>query len=474
MAKQVTRFICQKCGFESLKWSGQCEGCSDWNTLVETMMGVKKSGGGSKKASGGREPIRLSQVKSKDVARRTTGIGELDRVLGGGLVPGSVVLLAGEPGIGKSTLLTQLALTFSGPMPRSDSSPLRSGLKGLPSRTGLNEAVLYVCGEESPEQIKIRIERLGDPKRSGPAMRQERTLSGLSFLSETDVDGVVASVSGMKIRPSLVIVDSVQTMNTEDLTGMAGSVGQVRECSHRLLKMAKELNVSVILVGHVTKQGSIAGPKVLEHLVDTVLYLEGDKKHVFRILRANKNRFGSVDEVGVFLMSDKGLQEVSNPSDLFLEERQVSVPGSVVTAVMEGTRPVLVEIQALAVPSQLPVPRRVGNGINPQRLQLLTAVLSKRCRLPLGTMDVYVNVAGGLKLNEPAADLGICMAIASSFRNKPVDSKLAVFGEVGLLGEVRRVSFSEKRVKEAKKLGYSRVIGPEKVKTVLEAVRELS
>jgi len=297
-----------------------------------------------------------------------------------------------------------------------------------------------------------------------------------------------------------VIVDSVQTMNTEDLTGMAGSVGQVRECSHRLLKMAKELNISVILVGHVTKQGSIAGPKVLEHLVDTVLYLEGDKKHVFRILRANKNRFGSVDEVGVFLMSDKGLMEVSNPSDLFLEERQSKVPGSVVTAVMEGTRPVLVEVQALVNPSQLAVvtavmegtrpvlvevqalvnpsqlavPRRIGNGINPQRLQLLTAVLSKRCRLPLGNMDVYVNVAGGLKLNEPAADLGVCMAIASSFKNKPVDQKLAVFGEVGLLGEVRRVSFGEKRQKEALKLGYSRILSPEKVKTVVEAVRELT
>ncbi|MFH2061659.1 MAG: magnesium chelatase domain-containing protein, partial [Candidatus Beckwithbacteria bacterium] len=312
------------------------------------------------------------------------------------------------------------------------------------------------------------------------------------FLAETDVDVVVASVrelvssrSGTQInnknksstpgcKLGLVIVDSVQTMNTEDLTGMAGSVGQVRECSHRLLKMAKELNVPVFLVGHVTKQGTIAGPKVLEHLVDTVLYLEGDKKHVFRILRANKNRFGSVDEVGVFLMSDKGLTEVVNPSDLFLEERQVKVPGSVVTAVMEGTRPVLVEVQALVVPSQLAVPRRVGNGFNPLRLQLLTAVLSKRARLPLGKMDVYVNVAGGLKLNEPAADLGVCMAIASSFKNKPVSSKLAIFGEVGLLGEVRRVSFSEKRVREAKKLGYSRVMGPENIKTVVEAMRELT
>ena len=462
MSKQVTRFICQKCGYEALKWSGQCEGCNDWNTLVETMLAKKTvSGLGKSKKSGGVAPVKLSQVKSRDVSRVTTGIGELDRVLGGGMVPGSVVLLAGEPGIGKSTLLTQLSLTFSGPS--TDSSPQRSGLKGVPSRTDLNKTVIYVCGEESPEQIKLRIERLDHT----PGV-------SLSFLAETDVDEVIASVAGMGKKPGLVIVDSVQTMNTEDLTGMAGSVGQVRECSHRLLKMAKELNISVILVGHLTKQGSIAGPKVLEHVVDTVLYLEGDKKHVFRILRANKNRFGSVDEVGVFLMSDKGLMEVSNPSDLFLEERQSKVPGSVVTAVMEGTRPVLVEVQALVNPSQLAVPRRIGNGINPQRLQLLTAVLSKRCRLPLGNMDVYVNVAGGLKLNEPAADLGVCMAIASSFKNKPVDQKLAVFGEVGLLGEVRRVSFGEKRQKEALKLGYSRILSPEKVKTVVEAVRELT
>lgn len=439
MVKQVTRFICQKCGFEALKWQGQCEGCNEWNSLVETLQQVQtKQFGVKRRTSNSREPIKLSQVKSKNVDRVKTGIGELDRVLGNGMVPGSVVLLAGEPGIGKSTLLTQLSMRLRG-------------------------EVLYVCGEESPEQIKIRIERL----------KESKVESSLSFLSETNVDEVIASVQSMTKKPGLVIVDSVQTMNTEDLTGMAGSVGQVRECSHRLLKMAKELNVPVFLVGHVTKQGAIAGPKVLEHLVDTVLYLEGDKKHVFRILRAQKNRFGSVDEVGVFLMSDKGLTEVSNPSDVFLEERQKGVAGSCVVATMEGTRPVLVEIQALTVPSQLAVPRRVGTGVDRNRLQLLTAVLTKRCRLSLGQMDVYVNVAGGLKLNEPAADLGMCMAIASSFKNKPVSNKTAVFGEVGLLGEVRRVSFSEKRVKEAKKLGYSRVITPGSVKTVVEAVRLL-
>jgi DNA repair protein RadA/Sms len=355
------------------------------------------------------------------------------------MVPGSVVLLAGEPGIGKSTLLTQLALK-------------------------LEREVLYVCGEESPGQIRLRIDRVVRGKSIG---------RGLSFLGETDVDVVVETIKGIGKKMSLVMVDSIQTMQTEDLSGMAGSVGQVRECSYRLLNMAKELGVSVFLVGHVTKEGTIAGPKVLEHLVDTVLYLEGDKKHQFRILRAQKNRFGSVDEVGVFLMSDKGLTEVKNPSDVFLEERQKGVAGSCVVAAMEGTRPVLVEVQGLVIPSQLAVPRRVGAGVDQRRLQLLTAVLSKRCRLPLGQMDVYVNVAGGLRLNEPAVDLGVCLAIASSLKNKPLPARAAVVGEVGLLGEVRKVSFLDKREKEAKKLGYSRVIGPGQVKTLLEAIRML-
>jgi len=386
----------------------------------------------------GKQPVRLSQVKGKQADRQKTGIGELDRVLGGGMVGGSVVFLAGEPGIGKSTLLTQLALE-------------------------IEREVLYVCGEESPEQIKLRVNRLG--KKSVGAK--------LSFLPETNADEVIASVRGMGKKPSLVIVDSIQTMMTEDLSGMAGSVGQVRECAYRLLNMAKEIGVPVFLVGHVTKVGTIAGPKVLEHLVDTVLYLEGDKKHQFRILRAQKNRFGSVDEVGVFLMGDKGLTEVKNPSDVFLEERQKGVAGSCVVATMEGTRPVLVEVQGLVVPSQLAVPRRVGTGVDQRRLQLLVAVLSKRCRLPLGHMDVYVNVAGGLKIHEPAVDLGVCLAVASSLKNKALPTRVAVVGEVGLLGEIRKVSFLKKRITEAKKLGYSRVIGPDQAKTLLEAIRVL-
>jgi len=435
MARQVSRFVCQQCGFESPKWAGQCDGCGKWNSLVETVVVVRK--GKTRQGFGGVKPIRLSEVRGKGVDRVKTGIGEMDRVLGGGMVPGSVVLLAGEPGIGKSTLLTQLSLSLS-------------------------KQVVYVCGEESPEQIKLRINRLTVPQGKS-----------LSFLPVTDVDEVIASISGMTKKPDLVIMDSVQTLSTGDLTGMAGSVGQVRECSYRLLNMAKKTGITVFLVGHVTKQGAIAGPKVLEHLVDTVLYLEGDKRHVFRILRAQKNRFGSVDEVGVFLMSDKGLTEVKNPSDVFLEERQKNVAGSCVVATMEGTRPVLVEVQALVIPSQLAIPRRVGTGVDQRRLQLLVAVLSKRCRLALGQMDVYVNVAGGLRLMEPAVDLGVCLAIASSFKNKPVAEKTAAIGEVGLLGEIRKVSFLEKRVEEAKKLGYSKVIGPEQVKNLLEAIRGL-
>jgi len=437
MAKQVSRFVCQNCGVEFPKWAGQCSGCNQWNTLVETVITVKKKTGFGSNVQA-KQPIRLSQVKGRQADRQRIGIGELDRVLGGGMVGGSVVFLAGEPGIGKSTLLTQLALK-------------------------IEREVLYVCGEESPEQIKLRIDR----------MKNRGSGKGLSFLPETNVDEVIASVQSMGKKPNLVIVDSIQTMKTDDLSGMAGSVGQVRECSYRLLNMAKELNIPVFLVGHVTKMGAIAGPKVLEHLVDTVLYLEGDKKHTFRILRAQKNRFGSVDEVGVFLMTDNGLIEVKNPSDVFLEEKQKNAAGSCVVSTMEGTRPVLVEVQALVVPSQLAIPRRVGTGVDQRRLQLLVAVLTKKCRLSLGQMDVYVNVAGGLRLIEPAVDLGVCMAIASSFKNKPLGQRTAVFGEVGLLGEIRKVGFIEKRIREAKKLGYSRIIGPGQVKTVLEAVRLL-
>jgi len=431
MPKTSTRSVCQNCGNEALKWAGRCNGCGEWNTLVETtvstMRPAKRQRSGTISST---QPIKFTDVKGKEFVRVKSGIGELDRVLGGGLVPGSVVLLAGEPGIGKSTLLTQLALKVEGSDP----------------------STLYVCGEESPEQIKMRILRLKFTSEVKKSATSE--VSGLSFLPTTDVDEVIASAG----RPGLLIVDSIQTMATTDLTGMAGSVGQIRECAFRLLNYAKETGTVVFLVGHITKEGVIAGPKILEHLVDTVLYLEGDRRHEFRILRSQKNRFGSVDEVGVFLMNDSGLSEVTNPSDIFLEERQTNVAGSCVAVVMEGTRPMLVEIQALVVPSQLAVPRRVGSGIDLRRLTLLTAVLSKRLKLPLGSYDVFVNVAGGLNLKEPAADLAVCLAVVSSLKNKPVGAKTAVFGEVGLLGEIRQVSFAEKRLREAKKLGYKPLI----------------
>ena len=430
MPKSVTHFICQNCGAEFPKWLGKCEQCGQWNSLVETLVSTKKP---AKLQRSGLAVIKFNDIKNKEIKRQSTGIGELNRVLGGGLVPGSVVLLAGEPGIGKSTLLTQLALKSVGTVP----------------------TVLYICGEESPEQIKMRVLRLKGTDLS------KRSVPTLAFLPTTDVDEVIASAG----KPALMIVDSIQTMSTQDLTGMAGSVGQVRECAFRLLNLAKNSGIVVFLVGHITKEGAIAGPKILEHLVDTVLYLEGDKRHEFRILRSSKNRFGSVDEVGVFQMTDGGLKEVSNPSDIFLEETPKNVSGSCIACVMEGTRPMLVEIQALVVTSQLAVPRRVGSGIDLRRLTLLTAVLSKRLRLPLGSYDVYVNVAGGLNLKEPAADLAVCLAIVSSFKNKPLGAKACAFGEVGLLGEVRQVSFSDKRIKEAKKLGYSRIISLSRFRT---------
>lgn len=442
MVRQISRFVCQNCGAEFPKWSGQCGSCGQWNNLVETIVATKTKRGFSQGGLGKTgEPIKFADVSKKKIERIKIGINEFDRVLGGGVVPGSVTLLAGEPGIGKSTLLTQLAL--------------------------VSPSVLYVCAEESPEQIRLRIDRLGYQPNVG------QLFQGLLFLPETDVDVILGTIRTMAKKPDLVIVDSIQTMSTTDLSGMAGSVGQVRESAYRLLNLAKELGLSMFLVGHVTKQGSIAGPKVLEHLVDTVLYLEGDKKYQFRILRSQKNRFGSVDEVGVFIMTDAGLKEVANPSDVFLEEHQGGIPGSAVVATMEGTRPVLVEVQALVVPSQLAVPRRVGAGVDQRRLQLLVAVLSKRCHLPLGKMDVYVNVAGGLRLIEPAVDLGICLAIASNLKNQPLAKKIAVVGEVGLLGEVRKISFLEKRIKEAKKLGYSQIISPQQVKTLPEALKQL-
>ena len=460
MPKEKSVFVCQNCGSETPKWSGQCPTCGQWNTLVETVVFTKVKGQKSKVKSLTGDVIKLSEIKltSTTNQRLSTGIGEFDRVLGGGIVPGSITLVAGEPGIGKSTLLTQLALNVGKVQKVGEA---RKEERNNTSRTlpTSHTSILYVCGEESPEQVKLRVDRL-------PSNRS----TNLLLLPETNVDIICATIGNEK-GIGLVIIDSIQSLFTEDLTGTAGSVGQVRESAQRLLRIGKQLRLPIFLVGHVTKEGSIAGPKVLEHLVDTVLELTGERTTAFRILHAAKNRFGPTDEIGVFEMAASGLKEITNPSQAFLEESQTGVPGSAVVVIMEGTRPVLVEIQALVVKSQLAVPRRVARGIPVSKVQLLAAVLQRRGYLAgLGEADIFVNVAGGLTVSEPAADLGIALAIASSLTNRPLPVKTAVIGEVGLLGEIRRVSFLEKRLKEAQKLGYSRIISPDKAKTLRQAL----
>ncbi len=416
-----TLYICQSCGHESPRWSGRCPQCREWNTFVETIASTSSSKLQSKVQS-------LNEVATGASSRISTGIGEFDRVLGGGIVPGSVILLAGEPGVGKSTLLMQVASSVG---------------------------ALYVSGEESGSQLKLRADRL------------QIKVGNIQILPETDVDAILSSHSSYP----LVIVDSVQTLTTQDLSAGAGTISQVREGARRLSLWAKEVGIPLILVGHVTKEGSIAGPKVLEHTVDVVLYLEGDKFHAFRLLRAHKNRYGSDQEVGVFAMGERGLSEVANPSDIFLSERLKNASGSVVTATMEGTRPVLVEIQALAESTSLAYPRRTASGLGLNRLNLLIAVLQKHLKLPLQNKDIYVNVAGGFKVSEPAADLAAALAIVSSVKDSPIDPQTCVFGEVGLSGEVRKVSQSERRAKEAKKLGFTKIINPGNVRAVGEAVK---
>lgn len=429
MVKASSTYICQQCGFRSSTFLGKCPQCGSWNSLVET---VQEGAGKLGRKSGIQELpkiVNLAALDKQIYQRISSKISELDRVLGGGVVPGSVILLAGDPGIGKSTLLTQLALNLAGP--------------------------LYIAGEESAHQIKLRADRI-NPQ------------AALSVLNETDVDVISAVIAQEK--PGLVVVDSIQTVETTDLQSPAGSVGQVRECAHRLQHLAKRLHIPIFLVGHVTKEGAVAGPKTLEHLVDVVLSLEGDPTSKFRVLRASKNRFGSADEVGVFEMAEAGMTEVKNPSKLFLEQK-VNAPGSVVVATLTGLRPLLVEIQALVTKSFAPIPKRVGTGVDNSRLQLLVAVLSKRLGLPLYEQDVFVNVTGGLRLFEPAVDLGICMAIISSFKDQAVDYKTAFVGEVGLLGELRSVRGLEKRALEAKKLGFSHLISPQNAKSLPQAIK---
>lgn len=419
-------FFCQNCGHEEAKWLGQCPACKEWNTFVEERIdsGITKGTTVAARAVHEAKVVPLTEVTADDDTRSETGIKELDRVLGGGIVPGSLVLVGGDPGIGKSTLLLQVC-----------------------QRMAQMKKILYISGEESQAQIKLRANRMGN------------FTSGLLLLCETNL-GIIRSVIE-KERPELVVIDSIQTMYSEDVTSAPGSVSQVRESTNVFMQLAKGLCIPIFIVGHVTKEGTVAGPRVLEHMVDTVLNFEGDRHASYRILRAVKNRFGSTNEIGVFEMRQSGLVEVENPSEYMLSGKPENASGSVVACSMEGTRPILLEIQALVCRTNFGMPRRTAAGTDYNRVNLLMAVLEKRLGMSLGNCDAYVNIAGGIKMNEPAIDLGIVMALVSSYRNRPIDEKTIVFGEVGLSGEVRAVNMPEQRVAEAKKLGFETCILPE-------------
>lgn len=447
--KTKVSFVCQECGYDSPEWLGKCPECGVWNSLREIKISPLRSSsfeGQAKIKNQNLTPKKLSEIKFEKKQRMLTGFAELDGVLGGGIVRGSAMLLAGDPGIGKSTLLLQIALKMS---------------QG-------KDPVLYISGEESEEQIKLRADRINPSTRSGSS----KTHSNLLLLSNTNTDLVCEMIA--KTKPMLVIIDSIQTMESENVAGLSGSVGQVRYGAFQFIKLAKTLGIPVVMVGHVTKEGMVAGPMVLSHMVDTVLFLEGEKFTSTRILRSLKNRFGPVDEVGIFAMEDVGIKELNNPEQLFLSKHNdKNITGSIISVTMEGTRAFLIEIQALVLSSKIPIPRRVASGIDYKRLELLLAVLQKHCNIPLGGMDVFVNVAGGIKLSDPAVDLAICLAIISSFKNINLSQKVAI-GEVGLLGELRRVGSLEKRIKDARKLGFRDIIGTDRFKTLKEVVDFLS
>lgn len=430
MPKPTSQYICSNCGFASPKWHGRCPQCGQWETMTETAIArAAPVGGGVSALSRGRRPalVRptpLDQVSSLGHERIQVPISEFNRVVGGGLVPGSLILIGGDPGIGKSTLITQVASL-------------------LASRDG---GSLYVSAEESAQQLKLRVDRLGLPS------------AGFNVLSETNLDLILDAAE--EDQPGLLIVDSIQTVYLEEVSSAAGSVSQVRGSTERLMRWAKPAQVPVLIVGHVTKEGSIAGPRVLEHMVDAVLYLEGDRFGQYRILRAVKNRFGSTNEVGIFEMTDGGMREVLNPSEAFLQERADSASGSTVAVTLEGTRPLLVEVQSLTSVTQNPMPRRAANGVDATRLQMLAAVLGKRVGLPLGGQDLFVNVVGGLKVDEPAVDLAVAGAIASSFRDVPIDPGTVMIGEIGLSGELRSVGDMARRLHEAARLGFGRAVIP--------------
>ncbi|HLR72500.1 MAG TPA: DNA repair protein RadA [Pseudogracilibacillus sp.] len=422
MAKRKKIYMCQECGYESLRWMGKCPNCNNWNTLIEEVKQSKRPAGSVERINSVSKPTKVSEIVFKKEQRVTTSMKELNRVLGGGIVPGSLVLIGGDPGIGKSTLLLQTSAQIA--------------QKEL--------TVLYITGEESMQQTKLRANRL------------EIDVDQLYILAETNLYTILHYID--ELNPDFVVVDSIQTVFKEEVTSAPGSVTQVRECTMDLMKVAKTKGIPIFIVGHVTKEGAIAGPRMLEHMVDVVLYFEGERHHTYRIIRSVKNRFGSTNEMGIFEMKELGLEEVLNPSEIFLEERSRGASGSTVVASMEGTRPVLVEIQALISPSSFGNPRRMATGVDSNRVPLLMAVLEKRVGLMLQNQDAYIKVAGGVKLDEPAIDLAIAISIASSFRDQPTNPHDIFIGEVGLTGEIRRVSRIEQRVQEAAKLGFKRVI----------------
>jgi len=426
MAKAKTLYTCTECGASEPKWQGQCPGCLAWNTLVETLEETVSTNRYANKFDGLTQSAslqKISSIQAADIARQATGISEFDRVLGGGLVEGGVVLIGGDPGIGKSTLLLQVLCHL-----------------------GRSAQAIYVSGEESPQQIAMRAKRLG------------LDASEVELLAEINLEKILATLQTHK--PNIAVIDSIQTVYSEALSSAPGSVAQVRECSAQLTRLAKQLGITVILVGHVTKDGTLAGPRVLEHIVDTVLYFEGDQNSSFRLIRAFKNRFGAVNELGVFAMTEKGLREVANPSALFLSHHDSQVAGSCITVTMEGTRPLLIEIQALVDESHAPSPKRLCVGLEQNRLAMLLAVLHRHAGIPCFDQDVFINAVGGVKIAEPAVDLAVILSIVSSLKNKPLDNKLIVFGEVGLAGEVRPVQGGQMRLKEAAKLGFSKAIVP--------------
>jgi len=434
MARFHSQYVCQQCGYSQVGWAGKCPNCGTWGSLIET---VTESKGSSKKK------VNLSSVHTKKITslssinlgktqRVSTKISELDRVLGGGMVPGQVILLAGEPGIGKSTLLLQLADSLG--------------------------KFIYVSGEESAQQIKIRAKRLKINK-------------DVSLIEDTNLENILETIKTAE-KPKGLIIDSIQTMQTNDLSGLAGSVGQVRECSFRYLKYAKGNNVPVFLVGHITKIGTVAGPAVLTHIVDTVLWFEGDKTTPLRILRAVKNRFGPTDEVGIFEMQEKGLISLVNAEKIFLSKTRKQIAGTVVSSIMQGSRPILVEVESLVVPTKMAFPKKIAQGIDSRRLELLLAVLIRRCGLPLYEYDCFVNIAGGIKVTEPASDLAVCLSIASAFLDKPLAKGSIAIGEIGLSGEIREVVAQEKRVKEAKRQGFNIPITNKQVKYLSQAIKK--